>query len=784
MAELEQELGLRIDSALQAVAQLDRALTEAATSAGEALGDRLATAVQSVDATPITGEITEAVESADTAVTVEDVDAAIVTEAIGESVTAADTDVEVGDVAAEVVTETISAAVAGADTSVSVDDVDASSVGEAIEQAVASADTTVDIEAPSADAPGGANFATNILAGKEATDLLSASTGALQGSFGGLAAKAGPAGLAVAGVAGAIGLFFGEAAEARDVTERFNATLGESAQQIEQVDIGGLNIQLGDLAIQLGASDDALRQVATDIGILGQTSGASADQIATTAEEVLALAANVAAVHPELGTMDQIAGSLTNALARGGRATRQFGIDLDSADVKARAATIALADGRSEISQFDLVAAGAALSTAQLGDSIGENVERGSKQVGTSMRSLRTAISETIEELGGPLIDPVVGLFRAAAPAIGGLARVIGVALQALTPVLGGVATAFEILSPVIGAVATALEFLAPALKIIVPILIAMTGPIGLVIAGFTLINSIFGKTKDEAKGVDAAAGDLDATLGGMTESLGPTVEGVDRLATSVEGMGKAIVPVPELVRSLAETVEINVPGIGAAFEKASEDSQVSLMELQVALQDQIVAERQFFANLSYIIAAGGSAIAEELAAQGPERGAAAAKAIAGSTPIQVAALNAQAEELKTLEFERGREISTRLAEGFAVGIQKALGSIKASVNQLKSVVDTAFQIRSPSRWARGRGQLIAQGLALGIEAALPRVASAFGQLDRFTVGGSSGSVNVTSGAPAVGGAPVTQNITVVAAQDPDATAQRVSMRVLQGAQR
>lgn len=798
MAELEADLGLRIDSALNAVAQLDRALTQVADDAGELLATDLAKGVQ-IDASPLGTAIEASVKGADTDVAVGDVDAAVVTTTIDQSVQSADTDVVVANADAGPVTTTIESAVNAADTAVAIPAPDASPVTESLEASIADADKTVVIEVDSGDAEQelsglgstsddtaeslgaigqqAATAAGGLDTAGNAATVTSGAISVLQGNFGALASKLGPTGAVITGVTGALGIFVGKAITSTETTARFTDTFGALAPAILQVNIGGLNLQLSELTAQVGASGVGLKAAASDFGQLAIASGETQREAATTAEQLIALSAAASVLKPSLGAADQVIGGLTNALARGGRTLAEYGISLTAGQIQARALADTGKSTAGELTQVEKATAGAALATEKYGDTLADVVEKGSKNASVQLRALKTEAFGAISALGTPLIGPVLDVLKSAAPAIGSIVKIIGTVLQALSPILQGVAVGFEIIAPVISVVADGLQFLSPVLKVVAVALIALTGPIGLVVAGFTAVKAVVGLFKKDTEDANEEAGKTPPILDTMGKSVAAAGE-------SWAGLQASITPVPALVSAVAQTIVVELPGIASAFDKASKDSTVSLMSFQVALHEQLIAEQQFFANLSFIIASGGLAIAEQLAKQGPERGAAAAKAIAGTTPFQIKALEAQAEELAAFELGRGQEISTRLAEGFALGIQKQLGSIKVSVNQLKTVVDQAFVIRSPSRWAMERGQLIGEGLAVGITSSMPKVSTALKQLDRFTVGSpSGGSVNVTAGAPTTSG-PVSQTIIVNAAQDPEATAQAVSLRVLQGAQR
>lgn len=829
MTELEQDLGFRIDSALQAVAVLDRTLTDVARDAGERLGAELARGVR-VDASPVTTEIDTAFAATD---------AAPVQATLEAAVQDADKTAEI-EPDAEAVAPSVEGAIAEADRTATVEP-DASQVLPAIEIAVADADKTAVIEAEAPDIPevieagiaeadktvtievdtvgaerdlsgvsGSADDAADELANMgaaavqagsgldvagNAATITSGTIAVLQGNFGGLASKAGPLGAAIAGVATATGIFVNEASQARDVTERFNRTLGSSATQIDHIDVGGLNVDLSELAIKLGASDDNLRQVATDLGVLGQTSGASATQIATTAEQVLGLSANVAALHPELGTMDQIAGQLPGALARGGKAAAALGIDLDGAAVKARAAEIALAAGREEVTRFDLVTAGAELTTRKFGTSIADNVEQGSKQVGVQLRSMRTEISETIEELGEPLVEPVVEAFRAVTPVIAATVKVIGRALVELTPAIESVANALALLEPGFEALNNVMaessrqsqqaQTSHSGLDVTIRSLNNTAGVGAAVLETFGLKT---GRLTEEAEKAFPAFTQVTDAVGGIAQSISDAIPIVETFATvALVDLTEEMEKSREATDKLEAEVVGALPGISSAFDQVAKDGKASMEELRKALIDQFIAESQFFANLKIIVQQGGHDVADAIRAQGPERGAALAEAVAKSTPALIAQLEFQADQVTTLEREFGHEWATAAAQGFADGILKAVpimdGATVQAVQKVSTTGKNVLGIRSPSRVFAEMGEQVGAGLALGIRTSLPEVGRAIGELERFTVGGSAGTLNVTAGGAVTGG-PVSQTINVFGAEDPEATAQRVSLRVLQGATR
>lgn len=434
---LEETVVLDIADGLHQIDALEEALTNSALSFKVALADALdvlnAVQVQDVDASQITTSIDSAVAAADLALEPE-VDASTVTTSIDDAVNAADTNIEIEALTASI-TDDINESIAAADTTLEID----ADVSQA-EDAIGGLSDTLQ---PLTEGAGGASDALGGLAG--ATNLFAA--GARTAAGDGAAASGAVAGLGGAaattvGVVGALGFatktFTDEALAADAATRRFKATFGPLADDINQIDIGGLNESLSDLALRLGADDDQLRQAASSIGAVGISSGKTREEVAATAEQIIVLAANASALNPALGTADQIIGGLTNGLARGGRFLGQFGIALTSAEINARALADTGKETAADLTVYEKAAAGAALASEQLGTSIAENINKGAESPTIKLRALKQSLLETFEGAGKDLIDPLVNSFEALEPVLEVLARLLGPILLAALTVLAG----------------------------------------------------------------------------------------------------------------------------------------------------------------------------------------------------------------------------------------------------------------------------------------------------------------------------------------------------------
>lgn len=482
MAALTEDLELNIQPSLAAVADLAAELSKTAQDFSSTFADALSGAVQGVDnSLTLTPDVSTVTAEGDAAV--QAIDGTVVLTADTSQLTAA------GTAAAQSVFEAQVSNVA-------------TGTGNAqgiIAQGAAAVGTAEGL---------------NALEG--ATRGVEAANAGLEGSVGGVTSILGPFGAAVAGVTGAMGVFFEEAVQQETAQNRLNFVFGESVDKIEQVTLplNNFNESLNQIARSTGASDNALLQANAKIGSIGTSAGATAGAIAQTANQVTALATYLAVTNPALGTADQIMGSLTGALARGGRATLNFGLSLNASEIAAKAHSIAMADGRDTVTSFDKIAAGAAITTEKLGSSLGDAVTKGSNEAALALPKLKEQLKQTLETAGAPLIGPITQAFADLGPVLSGLATTIGHLLAAATPllgVLGLAAKALSVLTDIINAIP--LPILTTAVEAFTAALVIDK------IAGFAAGLFTLGANATADVG---AVGLLTGAVDGLVASLGP----------------------------------------------------------------------------------------------------------------------------------------------------------------------------------------------------------------------------------------------------------------------
>ena len=525
---LRENLELDVATALRQVDALEQRLAQVAQQFKTELGDALSALTVSVDVSALTTSVEQAVEQADATVMVEG-DAEMVTEAVATAVEDADaTAIVEGD--AEAVTGAIDDAVDSADPTVEVD-ADTSEAQAQIDE-LDGETVEVSVEADTGDAQGQIDD----LGGS--ADQATESTDGLGVSVGGL----GPKGLAAAGgIAGLVAsttALFTAGIDATSSLQSFNARLGDLAPRIESVEIGSLSTSIGQLAQDLGSSDEAVRDSIAKLVEFGDAAGATDAELEQTSDQFLALAARAVTLNPALGDIGDVVTSLQAGLAKGGKRLAAFGLELTKPEIEARALANTLKQVPSELTQFDLAAAGAQLAAEQLGDSLTGDIASAPQNVALQFGNLQQVFGDTLEEIGKPLVVPVFDLLESATPVVVSLFEILGDVAAALIPSLANLFAAFED-AQVIDLLGAVLEQFASGLSLIidgVSALISGLGPvapaIGIIAAALLLLNAnpIFavitavGVAGSAIKGLGGALG----IFGGESRDLEPVIESLE----------------------------------------------------------------------------------------------------------------------------------------------------------------------------------------------------------------------------------------------------------------
>lgn len=449
--------------------------------------------------------------------------------------------------------------------------------------------------------------------------------GGLGGAAGGAASSLGAS--AVAGGAAAAGLFaFAQGAiDAESAGQRFDLIAGNLADSVRTIDVGGLNGDIGDLALTLGSSDEAMLNATATFVSFARSAGASDDQIAAASDNINALALRAVALNPALGDAGAVAESLRNALARGGRATTQYGIALTSAEINARAMADTGKQNTDELTQFEKAAAGAEIAVERLGSTMGSDFQAGSQNARTEWNRMTESLGEASESVGGLMLPAIENI------------------TEAVTELGDGIAN---------------LDFR----KIIEGFL--DLGP-GLIANGFTDLWNALSGGNEVIDGQGELVGELPAAWGGAEEAVSSFTEAQQAAADAVANT----------LPTLGDTIS-TVDRAGQAFGilEASSDPQAVIDNLSLAL----FAWDDFQNNIQ-TVSDWGPNIAAALQQLGPEVAGGLTNALAEGNILVITQLDALITEIEA----RGGDASAVLT-GFAQsGMDGAVAAVEGAAGPM-----------------------------------------------------------------------------------------------------
>lgn len=307
--------------------------------------------------------------------------------------------------------------------------------------------------------------------------------------------------------------------------ERANQVLGQSADLIERIDVGGLSGDLGDLAARAGSSDNALRNAASSASQMGLASGKSTAEVADFANKVSALALRAVAMNPALGDAGNVAERLNTVLARGGRFLNRYGLDLTAAEITLRALADTGKTSVADLTLFERSVAGADIAVEKLGASIGRDFETGTQQATLRLRALKTAIGDAFAEAGAPLIAPTIEGLESLAEASTGVSEILG---QIGRTVIPPIAAGMESLGGTASTAAEALGLIPSEVLAIAAGLLVLDRATGRSIRSFGDLRA------GAALAMETVAGRSVAALGAMVA----LDQGLQALGTSTEELG------------------------------------------------------------------------------------------------------------------------------------------------------------------------------------------------------------------------------------------------------
>jgi len=416
-----------------------------------------------------------------------------------------------------------------------------------------------------------------------ALSLVRESSGAVardSGALLGIADKLGGKFLPLTAAFTAFGLagrtFVSSARSSVSASERFSFILGDMAEEVDNIDIGGLNEDLTTLAQRLGQDDEALRNAASKIFQIGKTSGIARPEVADLTETVVALAARAGALDPTLTNVGASAQRLFFGLARGGPILARFGIDLPAKELR----EFAEQSGKTfaSLSIGERATIGAELALKKLGGTLASDINQGAENTEIRFRALREEFNNAVEDLGVPLLEPTLAAIRAGQPLLLELANLFSSLISAVAP-LG--ALLIESVTPAVEGLAGALSLLLSPLGPLSEIIGSLPSELVTLATTFGVVALAVNRYTAAAKGAVA----VDAVSG-----VAPTASRLQRAAAGLDVS--------------AARIGIAVAGITTAFVVASK-----IWEASIAKGEEAVSS--FTQDIEEKFPAAGTTVAE-----------------------------------------------------------------------------------------------------------------------------------------------------------------------------
>lgn len=272
-------------------------------------------------------------------------------------------------------------------------------------------------------------------------------------ALGGLGIVSGGTTAAVVGTAAAMGALFEAGLKEEASAQRLKLAFGDQATAIKQIDIGGLNGNLDDLAQKVGTTTAALNNGLARLGEYGSTAGFSSTQVKQTTQDIAALALRAVALNPALGSVDQVIQQMSRSLGTGGARAQQFYIQLNRQDIVEQAIKM-FGGAASALTPFEKSAAAASLEVEKLGGKLGTDFTNGADTADNKLKALKATVENAFAKAGTGLVDSLTELGSVVVPLVTLFSSGLGAAFSVFSSTLGVLAPLVEAFARGIGAIA------------------------------------------------------------------------------------------------------------------------------------------------------------------------------------------------------------------------------------------------------------------------------------------------------------------------------------------
>lgn len=694
---MREEFTRALDEAFSAPVAIDNVDASEVGTAVEAAvqdGGDTPVVITDTDATVVESGISEAIVAGADQPAVVTGDASEVTDAIDGAITAAGTDITLSGDASEV-TATLEDAISIVDTdvpitaSVTADTSQAEADIEDLEGLANSLDAEVPVTADTAEAQKniedlgssaeGASGGVGVLSGAVGglTSQLHGAGEEVGGAGGGALSALGPEAIAAAGgvliATESLKKFTEIGAEVIGVEQQFAATFGDFGEEVEHVDVGGLNTDLRELAISLGVNDEAALSAATRAGALFQTFGAGRQEAAGFTKELTGAAAVLTSVNPAAGDLTTILQNLTTAVATGRtRGLKRLGIEITPAEIEAGAAAIGKTTESLTATERQAIFVDQIMQqlNGRFGD-FGDEIAKRQQNAQVQLAATRERIHNVIEALAVQIAPPILDVIQSLTPLIEGLiplATTFGKALafgikigvDQLALLIGGLGDAAIAIGNFIEE-ANQIPFVGRAIPDDVGDKIRDWGHGAVQTAsqmheGVTAATDFNAAASETGDAGAAGAAGMNLMTDAATELTPAQQEAADAVKQFVDGSISALPTSSAAFDAWSKGVNDAFKKVGEAGDKGPKEVKKALDELTAAadpqrlienIQGQIQGIGKFQQNLQTLITGGFGNVVRFIAEKGPEVGGALAQALVDN-PANAAALNTTLGDLDT----------------------------------------------------------------------------------------------------------------------------------------
>jgi hypothetical protein len=411
----------------------------------------------------------------------------------------------------------------------------------------------------------------------EALQVAQGETGSLTQRLVELAGSAGPVVVGIVAIGAGLGTLASAGLTAVAAEEQMSLAFGKFADQLQHIDVNGLNGDLSELTVKAGGTTAEIEQLLATFGRFLTSGGSTQKQAAGVAEGFAALTDTVAALHPQMGSLTEIGQKLFQALKTGrDTALAPFDLGLTKATITQEAFRLGMIDSiDTALTPYQRVQAGISLALRNNTD-LNEKYGKGVELAATKQKALTAALKESFENLGKPFVKPIQEFEQALVPLAEQLGKITAELLSAFLPIVRDLVPVLGAAASAVGGIADALNFLGPIIRPIIEAFVVYKVVTGAATVANTLFSRSVGGIALDLQGIATkfagastgigsfgqVVGRLGVVLPGVATGLAVGVPALDKYGESAGDTAQAVGGFALAGASLGTAI---LPGVGTA---------------------------------------------------------------------------------------------------------------------------------------------------------------------------------------------------------------------------